>query len=75
MAKWLKSQEFLTFEVRDKIAYITLNRPEKRNALSPELIRELHEAMLEADDHHRPEGRVALRADHHFDPHRHHRLD
>jgi enoyl-CoA hydratase len=50
MAKWLKSQEFLTFEVRDKIAYITLNRPEKRNALSPELIRELHEAMLEADD-------------------------
>lgn len=48
--KWLKSQDFLTFEVRDKIAYITLNRPEKRNALSPDLIREIHEAMLEADD-------------------------
>lgn len=50
MSKWLSSQEFLTFEVRDKIAYITLNRPEKRNALSPDLIREIHEAMLEADD-------------------------
>ncbi len=48
--KWLKSTEFLLFEVRDKIAYITLNRPEKRNALSPDLIREIHEAMLEADD-------------------------
>lgn len=48
--KWLKSQEFLIFEVKEKIAYITLNRPDKRNALSPDLIREIHEAMLEADD-------------------------
>jgi enoyl-CoA hydratase len=50
MAKWLKSQDCLTFEVKDRVAYITLNRPEKRNALSPPLIREIHEAMLEADD-------------------------
>jgi enoyl-CoA hydratase len=50
MAKWLKSQEFITFEVKDKIAYITMNRPEKRNALSPELLREVYDAMLEADD-------------------------
>lgn len=50
MAKWLKSQELITFEVKDRIAYITLNRPEKRNALSPQLIREIHEAMIEADD-------------------------
>lgn len=50
MAKWLKSQDNLTFEVKDKIAYITLNRPHKRNALSPDLIREIHQAMLEADD-------------------------
>lgn len=50
MAKWLKSQEFLTFEVKEKIAYITLNRPDKRNALSPGLIGELHDAMVEADD-------------------------
>jgi enoyl-CoA hydratase len=50
MAKWLKSTDFITFEVKNKIAYITLNRPEKRNALSPELITEIHDAMLEADD-------------------------
>jgi len=50
MAKWLRSQDCLTFEVKDKICRITLNRPEKRNALSPELIKEIHDAMLEADD-------------------------
>ena len=50
MGKWLKTQEFITFEIRDKIAYVTMNRPEKRNALSPELIKEIHDAMLEADD-------------------------
>src|SRR5262249_7690348 len=50
MAKWLKSQDFIKFEVADNIATITLNRPEKRNALSPPLIRELHEPLLEADD-------------------------
>jgi len=50
MGKWLKTQDFITFEIRDKIAYITMNRPEKRNALSPELIKEIHDAMLEADD-------------------------
>ena len=50
MAKWLKSTDFITFEVKNKIAYITMNRPEKRNALSPELITEIHDAMLEADD-------------------------
>lgn len=50
MSKWIKSREFVTFEVRERIAYVTLNRPAKRNALSPELIGELHDAMLEADD-------------------------
>ena len=50
MAKWLKSTDCITFEVKDKIAYITMNRPDKRNALSPELITEIHDAMLEADD-------------------------
>jgi enoyl-CoA hydratase len=50
MAKWLKSQEFIKFTVADQIARITMNRPEKRNALSPGLIAELHDAMLEADD-------------------------
>ncbi|HLY58486.1 MAG TPA: crotonase/enoyl-CoA hydratase family protein [Stellaceae bacterium] len=50
MAKWLKSQDFIKLQVAEQIATITLNRPEKRNALSPLLIKELHDAFLEADD-------------------------
>ncbi|PZX50184.1 enoyl-CoA hydratase/isomerase family protein [Algoriphagus chordae] len=34
-------------EIRDRIGFITLNRPEKRNALSPELIAGLQEAFEE----------------------------
>lgn len=48
--KWLRSTDCLTFKVEGAIAWITLNRPEKRNALSRPLLRELREAMLEADD-------------------------
>ena len=48
--KWLKSTETIGFDVTDAVARITLNRPDKRNALSAEMIRELHEALLEADD-------------------------
>jgi enoyl-CoA hydratase len=50
MAKWLKSTDCLTFDVADRVARITLNRPEKRNALSGQLLRELSEALYEADD-------------------------
>lgn len=50
MAKWLKSTEHIRFTVKDKIATITLNRPEKRNAISQVMLREFYEAMLEADD-------------------------
>lgn len=50
MRKWLKSTEFITFDIEGAIATITLNRPEKRNALSRALLRELREALLEADD-------------------------
>lgn len=50
MAKWLKTTETITFEVRDGIAWVTLNRPEKRNALSWLALQELRDAMLEADD-------------------------
>jgi len=50
MRKWLKSTEFLTFDVTGAIATITLNRPEKRNALSRALLREMRDALLEADD-------------------------
>lgn len=48
--KWLKSTECISFEVRDNIARITLNRPEKRNALSGQTLKELNQALLEADD-------------------------
>lgn len=50
MPKWLRSTECLTFTVEGAVAWITLNRPEKRNALSRTLLRELREALLEADD-------------------------
>ncbi len=50
MSKWLKSTELLQFEVSERVARITLNRPEKRNALSHPMLQELHGALLEADD-------------------------
>jgi enoyl-CoA hydratase len=48
--KWLKSTETVAFEVADNVARITLNRPDKRNALSARMLEELHQALLEADD-------------------------
>ncbi len=51
MGKWLKDgDDLLTFEVRDHIAYITLNRPDKRNALSFALMCQINSALMEADD-------------------------
>lgn len=50
MGKWLNNPETLLFEVKDKIAYITFNRPEKRNAQSVQALRELNQALYEADD-------------------------
>jgi enoyl-CoA hydratase len=48
--KWLRTTECLAFEVEGAVARITLNRLDKRNALSRTLLRELREALLEADD-------------------------
>ena len=48
--KWLKSTECIGFDISDNIARITLNRPDKRNALSGLMLRELNQALLEADD-------------------------
>jgi enoyl-CoA hydratase len=50
MTKWLSETDQLDFQVADRIARITLNRPERRNALSNELIRALRDAFHEADD-------------------------
>ena len=48
--KWLKSTDAVAFAVADGVARITLNRPEKRNALSGRMVQEIHQALLEADD-------------------------
>ena len=42
--------EFIRYEVDRGRARITLNRPEKRNALSIEMVEELRDALWEADD-------------------------
>lgn len=49
LGKYLNSTECILFEVKDWVARITLNRPEKRNAMSGQLLRELHDALIEAD--------------------------
>ena len=49
MAKYLKTTETIIFEVRDRVARITLNKPEKRNAIGPEMLEELGAALKEAD--------------------------
>jgi enoyl-CoA hydratase len=48
--KWLNKPETIQFSVAERVARITLNRPDKRNAISPQMLQELHDACLEADD-------------------------
>ena len=43
--------EQIAYEVRGTTAIVTLNRPERRNALSSKLLRELNAALQEADEH------------------------
>jgi methylglutaconyl-CoA hydratase len=40
-----KAMKLITYEVHERIGTITLNRPEKRNALSPSLVIELDQAF------------------------------
>jgi len=49
MHKYLRSSDYLLFDVKERVARITLNRPEKRNALSPAMMAELRDALIEAD--------------------------
>ena len=50
MPKWLKTTECIRFDVAERVARITIHRPEKRNALTPQTLAELADALLEADD-------------------------
>ncbi len=50
MAKWIKTTNSIKFNVENRIARITLNRPEKRNAMNAELLQEVSAALMEADD-------------------------
>ena len=40
--------EFINYQINKRVAYITLNRPEKRNALNYQLVAELKEAFSKA---------------------------
>jgi enoyl-CoA hydratase len=44
---------FIRYELANGRARITLNRPDKRNALNEELLTELHDALWEADEDNR----------------------
>lgn len=44
-----KEFEYIIFSVEDNVATITLNRPEKRNAMSPALMEEFAEALADAE--------------------------
>lgn len=50
MYRWLESTNCIQYEIKDRVATISLNRPERRNALSRELLIELADALLESDD-------------------------
>ena len=54
------SLETVIYEVKDNIARITMNRPEKRNALNHALLQDLDAAFEQADND--PEVRVAILA-------------
>lgn len=45
----MAADDVVLFEVSDRIATVTLNRPEARNALSSEVLRLLPQRLLEAD--------------------------
>ena len=50
--------QFLLYEIDDRVATITLNRPERHNALSQPLVDEIMAAVAEADAD--PEVRVLV---------------
>ena len=51
------SFETIRYETDGPIAIITLNRPEKLNAIGLPMIRELNQAMDQAEGDRQPDGR------------------
>jgi enoyl-CoA hydratase/carnithine racemase len=58
--------EQIIYEVKAKTAIVTLNRPEKRNALSGKLLQELAAALMESDEHNAVHSVVLRGAGPHF---------
>jgi methylglutaconyl-CoA hydratase len=52
------SESFITTRVEGPLLYVTINRPQKRNALTPQMMEDLAQAVRSADDH--PEVRVVI---------------
>lgn len=52
------SASTLIFEIKDRVAFLTLNRPEKRNALSQQLLSELETALARIE--HDPNVQVVV---------------
>ena len=50
--------ETILYEVADGVATVTLNRPDRMNALNDVIVKELHDAMWRADGH--AEARVIV---------------
>lgn len=50
MGKWLNEPQNILFAVEGGVVRITLNRPQRRNALTQKTLEELRNALLEADD-------------------------
>jgi methylglutaconyl-CoA hydratase len=44
------TEQLVIYEAKDRIGYITLNRPEKRNALNAEMVTELKAAFAQAEN-------------------------
>src|SRR5687768_11711719 len=55
-------EELVGYEVRDRVGYITLNRPDKRNALSAEMVTQLKRAVDRAESE--PHCKVVVLAAH-----------
>lgn len=56
----MTQDDLVLYDLRDHVATLTLNRPDKRNALSPELVEALILALQRAQ--HDPEARVVVLA-------------